>query len=150
MVEFLKTPKVTKSQWKTSQKYDITSIFCIREPKCSHVVQTHSHIHSFVSITTMATPREQKYTTSQAQKNTSWGEDCERPACDDMVSMLKQAQARKGLNPSAPLVPQELDEELQTLSSPSCPPNSAELGRSSWTLLHSMVRQHNRTTTNML
>jgi hypothetical protein len=55
-------------------------------------------------------------------------DDCDRPACDDIVAGLKAATSlaqSKGLaTPGAAL---------------ECPPNSPQLGSSSWTLLHSMV-----------
>ena len=60
-------------------------------------------------------------------------EDCERPSCDDVKKALPasmeelQAMAKK-------------QKEKQKVE---CPPNSAELGRSSWKLLHSMVRTNN-------
>ena len=55
-------------------------------------------------------------------------DDCDRPACDDIVAGLKAASSQsksKGLpTPGAAL---------------DCPPNGPQLGSSSWTLLHSMV-----------
>lgn len=57
-------------------------------------------------------------------------EDCERPACDDIKKSLPtsmeelKAMAKK----------QAAKEKVH------CPPRTAELGRSSWKLLHSMVR----------
>lgn len=52
--------------------------------------------------------------------------DCDRPACDDMMSKLKkaaQAAAKKT---------KKMD----------CPLGTADMGRSSWGLLHSMVRNN--------
>lgn len=56
-------------------------------------------------------------------------EDCERPACDDVKQALPKSM-----------------EELQAMAQKhaankkvECPPRSAELGRSSWKLLHAMV-----------
>jgi len=61
-------------------------------------------------------------------------EDCDRPACDEMTSMFEKAaeaakhQSKKKPPPSA------------TATKKECPAGSAQLGRSTWTLLHSMVR----------
>lgn len=56
-------------------------------------------------------------------------EDCERPACDDVKQALPKSM-----------------EELQAMAQKhaankkvECPPRSAELGRSSWKLLHAMT-----------
>lgn len=62
---------------------------------------------------------------SNASKLDPFLDGCDRPACDDMVSMLKKAQAYSADQKAADTI--------------VCPPNSAELGRSSWTLLHSMA-----------
>lgn len=56
-------------------------------------------------------------------------EDCERPACDDTVTAMNAAMSRlkvgqAGAAPNAAV---------------ECPPNSPELGKSSWNLLHSMA-----------
>jgi len=50
-------------------------------------------------------------------------DDCERPACDEMTSMLHQAAASS--DPS--------------VSKQACPPSKSFLGQSSWALLHTMV-----------
>lgn len=55
-------------------------------------------------------------------------DDCDRPACDDTVKALNAALARVNSK----------KEQDETTS--QCPPNSAQLGRSTWDLLHSMVR----------
>lgn len=52
-------------------------------------------------------------------------DDCDRPACDDVVGAMTAALGRV---------------QNQQKAQVECPPNSPELGRSSWTLLHSMVR----------
>lgn len=56
-------------------------------------------------------------------------EDCDRPACDDVKKALPQSM-----------------EDIKVLTAKhaakkkvECPPRSAELGRSSWKLLHGMV-----------
>ena len=61
--------------------------------------------------------------------------DCERPACDDVKKALPTTS---------------LDDLTMTLAAAKrgaaatnkveCPPRGADLGRSSWKLLHSMVR----------
>mmetsp|Transcript_25727 Transcript_25727/g.38006 ORF Transcript_25727/g.38006 Transcript_25727/m.38006 type:complete len:164 (-) Transcript_25727:37-528(-) len=51
-------------------------------------------------------------------------DDCDRPACDDVVDAMSAAIGR---------VQQKQKQNVE------CPPSSPELGRASWTLLHSMV-----------
>jgi hypothetical protein len=54
-------------------------------------------------------------------------DDCARPACDDTASNLKAAIGRiQSKQPKQDATNQ-------------CPPDSAQLGRSTWDLLHSMV-----------
>lgn len=67
---------------------------------------------------------------SKTQSGLFGEEDCERPSCDDIKQALPKSM-----------------EELQAMAQKhaakkkvECPPRSAELGRSSWKLLHSMVR----------
>ena len=55
-------------------------------------------------------------------------DDCERPACDDILAGMKASMSRLQSSDSA--TPGAASE---------CPPNSPQLGNSSWTLLHSMV-----------
>jgi hypothetical protein len=50
-------------------------------------------------------------------------DDCDRPACHDMMSQMKKAS-----------------QASQEKKAVDCPPNSGVLGRASWTLLHTMVR----------
>mmetsp|Transcript_10878 Transcript_10878/g.16789 ORF Transcript_10878/g.16789 Transcript_10878/m.16789 type:complete len:175 (+) Transcript_10878:107-631(+) len=57
-------------------------------------------------------------------------DDCDRPACDDTVSALSKAMAS---------VQRKEEESKNNTSSKECPPKSAELGKSSWTLLHTMA-----------
>lgn len=72
-------------------------------------------------------------------KPTPFGDDCERPSCDGVKSMFEKAMAASGL-PSKPKVATKGDHDDDSpASTVECPPNSAELGRGSWTLLHSMV-----------
>ena len=68
-------------------------------------------------------------------------DDCERPACDDMVSMLKAASDRA----HKAEVDKQIKDEEKISAAIQCPPKSAELGRSSWTLLHTMVSQVSET-----
>jgi hypothetical protein len=60
-------------------------------------------------------------------------EDCIRPACDDIQKSLpksmEELQAMTAKN-----------KQQQQTKKVECPPRTAELGRSSWKLLHSMVR----------
>eukprot|EP00540_Astrosyne_radiata_P022180 CAMPEP_0116859128 /NCGR_PEP_ID=MMETSP0418-20121206/21607_1 /TAXON_ID=1158023 /ORGANISM="Astrosyne radiata, Strain 13vi08-1A" /LENGTH=128 /DNA_ID=CAMNT_0004493229 /DNA_START=12 /DNA_END=398 /DNA_ORIENTATION=- len=57
-------------------------------------------------------------------------DDCERPSCEDTVSALSAAMNRIQANSTT---------TTTTSSKPECPPRSAELGRSTWTFLHSMA-----------
>ena len=66
-------------------------------------------------------------------------DDCERPSCEGMISMLKAARERSQQSSVATL---QSSTPQQSQQMPSlCPPTSPELGRASWTLLHTMVRQ---------
>ena len=61
------------------------------------------------------------------------GDDCDRPACDD----VKDAMAKSGLQlERTKRQPNFATKGVVTMD---CPVNTAQLGRSSWTLLHSMV-----------
>ena len=59
-------------------------------------------------------------------------DDCERPACDDIQSMFQKAAAEANKQ-------KETSKTVQTVK--ECPAGSSELGRSTWTLMHSMVRR---------
>lgn len=63
--------------------------------------------------------------------NTMGGEDCDRPQCDDTKSALTMALRRVHNN----------DVEQIQPSTKLCPPSKDEIGSSTWTLLHSMVRE---------
>eukprot|EP00980_Cylindrotheca_fusiformis_P024492 scaffold11961_cov122-Cylindrotheca_fusiformis.AAC.4 len=67
-----------------------------------------------------------------------FGEDCERPACDEvqkgMPSSIEEAKA--------------MSQKLASKQKVQCPPRSAELGRSSWKLLHSMAAWYPENPTN--
>mmetsp|Transcript_4868 Transcript_4868/g.9010 ORF Transcript_4868/g.9010 Transcript_4868/m.9010 type:complete len:172 (+) Transcript_4868:73-588(+) len=65
-------------------------------------------------------------------------DDCDRPACDDTVSALSAALRRVSKNKGVTENEASLETTLPREYS-ACPPNSAELGRSTWTLLHSMA-----------
>jgi FAD-linked sulfhydryl oxidase len=56
-------------------------------------------------------------------------EDCERPACDDIKMNL----------PSSMEELHSMAKKQAAKKKVECPPRSAELGRSSWKLLHSMA-----------
>lgn len=63
-------------------------------------------------------------------------DDCERPACDDMQSMFQKAAE------AASKKPKDSSQEPKKKAAANrneCPAGSSELGRSTWTLLHSMV-----------
>lgn len=69
-------------------------------------------------------------------------DDCDRPACDDITSMFLAAKTAMdggdgdGVNSDKKKKPAVIQQEKKV----ECPPNSAELGTGTWTLLHSMVR----------
>jgi hypothetical protein len=64
-------------------------------------------------------------------------EDCERPSCGDMQQMFRQQQQKQhssaATSSAAPMKNASVGDNTD------CPANSVTLGRSSWTLLHSMV-----------
>jgi len=63
-------------------------------------------------------------------------DDCDRPACDDMQSMFqKAAEASKKSKNSA----SQETKKKAAANMKECPAGSSKLGRSTWTLLHSMV-----------
>lgn len=64
----------------------------------------------------------------------SMGEDCDRPACDDTKSALTAALGRVN-------AAKKKAGEKQPVSYRACPPTRDELGVSTWTLVHSMVRE---------
>lgn len=57
-------------------------------------------------------------------------EDCDRPACDEILNMFNAAKERHLSSKKEAAKPATVVE---------CPPKSSELGRASWTLLHTMV-----------
>jgi len=63
---------------------------------------------------------------------TMGGEDCDRPQCDDTKSALSMALRRVHNN------------DATQPSTMMCPPSKDEIGASTWTLLHSMVREKDR------
>jgi len=76
-------------------------------------------------------------------------DDCERPACEETVSALSQALSRisaektKTAGKTAASVKDGVSSSSSPSSSPtsslSCPPTKDVIGKSSWTLLHSMA-----------
>jgi hypothetical protein len=83
--------------------------------------------------------------------------ECERPACADIQQMFQQQQQQQMLNPSNVKTTSNnlKNTDTTTTTSPvvtdepkndrsECPVDSSTLGRASWTLLHSMVRQRRR------
>lgn len=63
-------------------------------------------------------------------------DNCDRPACAEISSMMKQAA--EASSTAAHAKPKSTVTKATTTA--NCPPGSAALGQSSWTLLHSMVR----------
>jgi len=69
-------------------------------------------------------------------------EDCERPACEDTVSALSSAMNRINRMKNKDM---DMDSNSAISSSTTtktklaCPPTKDAIGRSSWTLLHSMT-----------
>lgn len=73
-------------------------------------------------------------------------DDCDRPACDDVTSMMKKAvqiAASSSNASSQSLSPSEVTTKTTTtiheVNNISCPPTGTKIGNSSWDLLHSMV-----------
>jgi hypothetical protein len=66
--------------------------------------------------------------------------DCDRPACDDMMSKLKKA-AQAAAAATAPPTTTTKSTPVVVVDSGGGPLGSADLGRSTWGLLHSMVRE---------
>lgn len=62
------------------------------------------------------------------------GEDCDRPACDDTKSALTAALGRVNA------AKKKAEEKTQSSGYNACPPTRDEIGVSTWTLVHSMVR----------
>mmetsp|Transcript_25147 Transcript_25147/g.55143 ORF Transcript_25147/g.55143 Transcript_25147/m.55143 type:complete len:160 (+) Transcript_25147:134-613(+) len=56
-------------------------------------------------------------------------DDCERPACDEMKAVLPTSMAEI----------EEMKKKYENQKKVACPPKSAELGRGTWALLHSMT-----------
>ena len=56
-------------------------------------------------------------------------DDCERPACDDVKSMLPSSMAEF----------EEMKKKHEKRKKVECPPGSEELGLGTWKLLHSMA-----------
>lgn len=54
---------------------------------------------------------------------------CEEPACKSKSDAMRKLFAKAGQKPAAPAAP----------AAPPCPPDRDELGRHSWTLLHSLA-----------
>jgi hypothetical protein len=68
--------------------------------------------------------------TKQKTQGTSlFEEDCDRPACDDIKNAL----------PSSLQDLEAMSKKHAASRKVQCPPRSAEIGRSSWNLLHSMA-----------
>lgn len=66
-------------------------------------------------------------------------DDCDRPACDDVASKMQQMLVAASHGSTSAAISSEKEKMM-------CPPNSAEIGRASWTLLHSMVRCYRHAT----
>ena len=67
-------------------------------------------------------------------------DDCDRPACDDVQSMFQKAAAAAEASRTSSTSSSTVVVEKKATMKSACPAGSAELGRSTWTLLHSMVR----------
>jgi hypothetical protein len=67
---------------------------------------------------------------SSAKKGGLFDDDCDRPSCDDIKQALPKSMEEF----------QALTKKHAAKKKVECPLRSAELGRSSWNLLHTMVR----------
>ena len=91
------------------------------------------------TTTTKSIPKASDYRPVTARDD---DDDCDRPACDGMNSMMQQMK-KISTTTTAPVSAPSSSTSTETnskLSKEECPPNSATLGKGSWTLLHSMVR----------
>ena len=71
------------------------------------------------------------------------GDDCDRPACDDTKSALTAALQRVGASTkdaSTRVSKKSTKEDNVPSDYNACPPTRDEIGVSTWSLLHSMVR----------
>jgi len=66
-------------------------------------------------------------------------DDCDRPACEETVSALSQALSRIGNNTKTAGKTTASGKGEVSSSSMSCPPTKDAIGKSSWTLMHSMA-----------
>jgi hypothetical protein len=108
--------KLTTIMQRINKAINKTNLRCLSSP-CS----TFAHIYTIM---------KQDDSTSNLKNKLGklppplFGEDdCDRPACHDMMSQMKKAS-----------------QASQDKKAVECPPNSGVLGRASWTLLHTMVR----------
>ena len=69
------------------------------------------------------------------------GDDCDRPACDDVTNKLQQLLMTSSQGSTSPPTSNKPANDEHQQSMP-CPPRSGEIGHSSWNLLHSMVRRN--------
>lgn len=60
-------------------------------------------------------------------------DNCDRPACADIVSALNAAVARSAANTN------DDDDAATATTTVECPPDSGRLGRGTWNLLHSVA-----------
>jgi hypothetical protein len=109
----------------------IPSLFMLKKSTVSFTIDLHlnhhrSELSSVVdSDTSIFIEKMTSSDTAQKKKRDlaqKLLDDCDRPSCDDMVGMMKQAMNRS--------------KEKEKVE---CPPTSPELGRSTWTLLHTLV-----------
>ena len=70
---------------------------------------------------------QQKY--RQDKKKPLSFDDCDRPACDDMVAKMQQAAAAS----------KKQQQQQQQQEEDNCPVTSSVLGRATWTLMHTMA-----------
>jgi len=67
-------------------------------------------------------------------------DDCDRPACDDMMSKLQQmSSTASAATVAAPSNSGRKNGTGNSLQPVQCPPSSGEIGTGSWNLLHSMA-----------
>lgn len=78
---------------------------------------------------------------------TMGGDDCDRPACDDTKSALTAALRRVDRSPGVVPGGADVGDASSGRSAAAvpdsyraCPPTRDEIGASTWSLLHSMVR----------
>ena len=82
-----------------------------------------------LSATAVTLPIKDSLSMAKQREGLFGEEDCDRPACDDVKQAFPKSMEEF----------QALSDKYAAKKKVECPPRSADLGRSSWKLLHTMV-----------